>query len=52
MIFLKLGWMNRVATTLALLATVFTGSALAQNKGPIRIGVLAPITGPLAGPGA
>ena len=52
MIFLNLGQMNRVVTAFALVAAVFSGNAIAQNKGPIRIGVLAPSTGPLAGPGA
>ena len=32
--------------------SVVSEQALAQTKGPIRIGVLAPITGPLATPGA
>ena len=52
MVFLKLGQMNRVVTAFALVAAVFSGNAIAQSKGPIRIGVLAPSTGPLAGPGA
>jgi branched-chain amino acid transport system substrate-binding protein len=38
------------ASAAALLACA--GVAVAQDKGPIRIGVLAPITGPLATPGA
>ena len=38
------------ASAAAMLACA--GAAVAQDKGPIRIGVLAPITGPLATPGA
>jgi branched-chain amino acid transport system substrate-binding protein len=38
------------ASTAAMLACA--SAAIAQEKGPIRIGVLAPITGPLATPGA
>lgn len=45
-------WMKRAGTALALAAAAMVGTATAQTKGPIRIGVLAPITGPLATPGA
>ena len=45
-------WMKRAGTALALAAAALVGTATAQTKGPIRIGVLAPITGPLATPGA
>jgi len=45
-------WMKRAGTALALAAAALVGTASAQTKGPIRIGVLAPITGPLATPGA
>lgn len=44
-------WTRRAIGVLALAAAATAGSALAQG-GPIRIGVLAPITGPLATPGA
>jgi len=46
-------WLRRagmVALTLGLGAAAIPGSA--QDKGPIRIGFLPPITGPLASPGA
>lgn len=46
-------WIRRLGTALALSSAALAGSAFAQaGKGPIRIGVLAPITGPLAAPGA
>ena len=45
-------WMKRAGTALALAAAALVGTATAQTTGPIRIGVLAPITGPLATPGA
>jgi hypothetical protein len=42
------------ATAVAAAATIagFATTAQAQDKGPIRIGFLPPITGPLASPGA
>lgn len=45
-------WLKRAGTALTLAAAALVGTASAQTKGPIRIGVLAPITGPLATPGA
>jgi branched-chain amino acid transport system substrate-binding protein len=49
---LKLSTFARVSalTAAALLGSL--GAATAQDKGPIRIGFLPPITGPLASPGA
>ena len=44
--------MKLAGAALALAAAVGFGTAHAQNKGAIRIGVLAPTTGPLATPGA
>ena len=49
---MKFNWMQRAITALTLVAATSVGSTFAQTKGPIRIGVLAPSTGPLAGPGA
>jgi len=48
---MKFNWMQRATTALVLVAATSMGSTFAQTKGPIRIGVLAPTTGPLAGPG-
>src|SRR4051812_45535812 len=48
---LRLGHFARVAQALAAAALIAT-SAHAQDKPPIRIGFLPPITGPLASPGA
>ncbi len=45
-------WMKRAGVALAMAAAALAGTASAQTKGPIRVGVLAPITGPLATPGA
>jgi branched-chain amino acid transport system substrate-binding protein len=48
-----LGKFARVAAaSAAVLAAAFASAAQAQDKGPIRIGFLPPITGPLASPGA
>src|SRR5687767_13755642 len=44
-------WCSVAAAALAT-AFGFLGAAQAQDKGPIRIGFLPPITGPLASPGA
>ena len=51
---LTLGKFARAASAVAAAAIIagFTTSAQAQDKGPIRIGFLPPITGPLASPGA
>ncbi|MEY3527865.1 MAG: hypothetical protein RLZZ549_348, partial [Pseudomonadota bacterium] len=49
---MKFNWMQRATAALILVAATCVGSTFAQTKGPIRIGVLAPSTGPLAGPGA
>src|SRR5829696_7650771 len=51
---LTLGKFARAAQALAAAATIasFATSTQAQDKGPIRIGFLPPITGPLASPGA
>jgi branched-chain amino acid transport system substrate-binding protein len=43
--------MRRAGTALAVAAAALMGTAVAQTRAPIRIGVLAPITGPLATPG-
>jgi len=49
----RLTWIKRTGGALVLLIAAFSGTAFAQQgKGPIRIGVLVPATGPLAGPGA
>ncbi len=45
-------WIRRAGSALALIVGAGVGTAYAQARGPIRIGVLAPITGPLATPGA
>ena len=48
-----LGKFARSASAVAAAAIAgFATSAQAQDKGPIRIGFLPPITGPLASPGA
>lgn len=48
-----LGKFARIASAVAAAAIAgFATSAQAQDKGPIRIGFLPPITGPLASPGA
>ncbi len=50
---LTLGKFARAAAaSVAVLAAGFVTAAQAQDKGPIRIGFLPPITGPLASPGA
>jgi len=48
----KSGLAKWVAQAAVAAMAVSAGAAMAQQKGPIRIGVLAPITGPLATPGA
>ena len=47
-----LGHFARAVSALALALGFGLASAQAQDKGPIRIGFLPPITGPLASPGA
>jgi branched-chain amino acid transport system substrate-binding protein len=51
---LSLGKFAHAASALAAAASLaaFSTIAQAQDKGPIRIGFLPPITGPLASPGA
>ena len=45
-------WLACKGLVMSALACALLSPAWAQNKGPVRIGVLAPITGPLATPGA
>ena len=40
--------MRRIASCIAAIAFVATGTAYAQSKDPLKIGVLLPLTGPLA----
>src|SRR5262245_16181693 len=47
-----LGQFARAASALAIALGFGLAAAQAQDKGPIRIGFLPPITGPLASPGA
>lgn len=47
----RLGLLS-LGVALSLGSSLITDQSFAQTKGPIRIGVLAPITGPLATPGA
>ena len=47
----RLGLLS-LGVALSLGSSLISDQSLAQTKGPIRIGVLAPITGPLATPGA
>jgi branched-chain amino acid transport system substrate-binding protein len=49
---MKFNWMQRAASALVLVVATCMGNTFAQTKGPIRIGVLSPTTGPLAAPGA